>query len=405
MKCQVLDITRTVSRIGCGLPTGIDRVERAYIKEFLKRFPNAMYLAKLTQTYVLIDATTMQKFVDAGFGQLLKNRIGPNDLVRLKLPLMQRRARSFIRYQAKRKFQLSSMNKTLLDYFPKGYEYTNVGHSNLSENFLLSLKPAGCLHIRVMIHDMIPLDFPQYCRGKTPASFRAKMKAVAAVSDMVICNSEYTKSRVEYYFEKWPNKASLLVAYLGTEKQFTKKPVEKRSSVSFIILGTIEPRKNHLLLLDVWEELSKKLPVHEIPTLHIVGKRGWENDAFFERLDNFSMLGKIVKEHNTLNDEELNSLMGSASGLLFPSFVEGYGLPALEAAAAALPIICSNIPIFKELLGAGACIVPIDDHMLWVKKILEITKNNSKIATVEINNTPNITIPRWPAHFRHIFGE
>ena len=281
MMCQVLDITRTISRVGRGFPTGIDRVERAYIKAFLKRFQNAFFLAKLTKTYVLINANTMGAFVDADFGASLGNRIGLNDLIRMKLPKRQRCARSFLRNNAGKMFMVRSAKNVLSRHFPNGFEYTNVGHSNLNENFLRQLKPAGCSHIRIMIHDMIPLDFPQYCKDNIPENFRIKMQSIAAVSDTVICNSEYTKSRVQSYFKNWPNNVSFKVAYLGTEKEFNSKPIKKTSPASFIILGTIERRKNHSFLLDVWEELLKFVPENEMPVLHIVGKRGWKNDAFF----------------------------------------------------------------------------------------------------------------------------
>ncbi len=405
MICQVLDITRTISRVGQGLPTGIDRVERAYIKAFLERFLNAVFLVKLSQTYVLVNAQVMQKFVDADFGQSLRKRAGFNDLIRLKLPILQRRARSFLRDNGDQQFSINGVKDILLHYFPDGFEYTNVGHSNLNTNFLSQLKAAGCSHIRIMIHDMIPLDFPQYCKDKIPEKFRIKMQSVAAVADTVICNSQYTKSRVQNYFDNWSCKASYTVAHLGTENIFKPINTRKSSPASFIVLGTIESRKNHAFLLDIWEDFSQRVPENKIPVLYIVGKRGWKNDAFFERLDQSPLLGKKIIEQNKLTDIELNLLMGSASGLLFPSFVEGYGLPALEAIAAGIPVICSDIPVFKELLGPNAHILSVDDSVKWTQQILDIADNSLKNSTPGIKNTDNTIISTWAAHFCHIFRE
>lgn len=402
---QVLDITRTVARVGCGLPTGIDRVERAYISEFLNRFPNALFLAKLTRTFVVINAEIMYQFVGADFGSTLKNYVGMLDAARFKLPRAQRRARSFLRRNALWLFRADDAKDAFINHVPDGFEYTNVGHSNLGTGFLSHLKPAGCSHIRILIHDMIPLDFPQYCKDKTPDEFRAKMQSVAVVADEIICNSEYTRTRVQEYFNDWPNNVSYTVARLGVENTFTVTGEAKSNPASFVILGTIEPRKNHSFLLDVWEELSKTVPGHEMPVLHIVGKRGWENDAFFERLEASTFYGTKIIEHTVLGDAELNRLMGSAGALLFPSLAEGYGLPAMEARAAGLPIICSDIPVFKELLNNSAYMISVDDCTAWAVKILEITREAVKFNTINMENKQNIKIPCWPAHFSHILGE
>ncbi len=405
MTCQVLDITRMVSRIGRGHPTGIDRVERAYIREFLQRFTKPLFLAKLTNDFIVIDSQVMAKVVTADFGAKLNGHIGLHDAPRLKLPKIQRRARTFLRNNAKWQFRQSSAMTRITQNTPQGFEYTNVGHSNLGEEFLSILKPAGCSKIRIMIHDMIPLDFPQYCKPDMPQGFRRKMQAVAAVVDQVICNSEYTRSRVRKYFQKWPNDASYTVANLAVESHFKSGGTAKSTPASFVVLGTIEPRKNHDFLLDVWADLSKTLSEKDMPILHIIGKRGWENTRFFNRLDHFPMLGSKIIEHNSLDDQNLNALLGAADALLFPSFAEGYGLPALEAMAAGIPVICSDIPVFNELLKGRACLLSTDKCANWVAKVLEISKQNTTGDLKQSINEQKIDIPRWSAHFCHIFAE
>jgi glycosyltransferase involved in cell wall biosynthesis len=400
---QVLDITRTISRIGRGFPTGIDRVERAYIKEFLERFPDAVYLAKLTHTYVVLDTAVIHQFVDAKFGETLKCPLGANDAFRFKLPRSQRKARSFLRHNAKLTFQVGHTLESLAQLSPAGFHYTNVGHSNLGAKFLSQLKPSGCHKIRVMIHDMIPLDFPEYCRDNIPENFRANMQSVARVVDDVICNSEYTKSRVKKYFANWPNSASFIVAYLGIDKVFYPTQNIKSHPTCFVILGTIEPRKNHMLLLNVWSEFSKSMSKNEMPELHIVGKRGWENDVFFKRLDTSPLLHTKIIEHGSMNDADLNALLCRSSGLLFPSFVEGYGLPAVEALAVGVPVICSDIPVFKELLGTNACILPCDNLAAWTKQLLEISRQDPISLKIDVKKEQNTKFNNWPAHFRHVF--
>ncbi len=403
MKYRVLDITRTISRVGVGHPTGIDRVERAYICEFLKRFPKTAFLAKLSDGYFVLNAEAMQQFVLADFGNSLSSSIGIKDALRLKLNKSRRRAQSFVR---KRATALNKANTAagLSQCFTNGFEYTNVGHSNLSGGFLSALKKAGCEDIRIMIHDMIPLDFPEYCKPQTPQDFLVKMQAVATYADEVICNSEYTKSRVQTYFADWPNTVSYVVAYLGVDVSFTDTNVKKSKPPQFMILGTIEPRKNHVLLLDVWALLSEKLTPDQMPVLNVVGKRGWQMHSFFERLSKSPMFGTKIFEYNDLNDDDLNDMLNASTALLFPSIVEGYGLPAIEALALKIPVLCSDISVFKELLGEKAHMLPNDTNV-WAAQILEILQQSDKWNVSHKKNVDNFKIPTWSAHFRHVYGE
>lgn len=404
MICHVLDITRTVSRIGRGFPTGIDRVERAYILEFLERFPTATFICKLTKNYVVISTQVMREFAKSDFGKNLNYRIGMYDALRYKLPKSQRRARSFLRSNAFVSFKDGEILHVLKQSFPDGFEYTNVGHSNLSVHFLSKLKPAGCTNIRVMIHDTILLDFPQYCREETTKIFSDKMESVMSVADVIVCNSMHTKECVQRHFRNSGKSTSYTVAHLGVSPEFKKQCKEDGALSNFVILGTIEIRKNHSFLLDVWEKFAKIKPYSEIPTLHIIGKRGWKNDAFFKRLDASPLYGKKIIEHKFLDDKQLQKTLNSATALLFPSSAEGFGLPAIEALAVGLPVICSDIPVFKELLADSAHILPVNSHDDWVEKIIELSEITPKFDT-DLTQMPNqFKIPTWSAHFCHVLG-
>jgi len=403
MKYRILDITRTLTRVGAGHPTGIDRVERAYILAFLEMFPNAVFLAKLSDGYFALAAKEMQAFVDADFGNALKTRISLKDAARLKLSRPRRRAQSFIRNHAKWVFH-GVLSASFEKHFSDGFDYTNVGHSNLKGAFLSTLKPGGCDDIRIMVHDMIPLDFPEFCQPKTPQDFLLKMQAVAQYADEVICNSNHTKTRVQTYFADWENAVSYVVAPLGVEPHFKARQTPKPTLVHFTILGTIEPRKNHKLLLDVWAVLAQKLAPADVPILNIVGKRGWQNEQCFTQLEASSLFGTKILEHNDLDDRALNDVLAGTTALLFPSFTEGYGLPALEALAMKIPVLCSDIPVFKELLGENAHLLAYDAPELWAVKILEILDTGPKWIVSEQESLKNFTIPTWRAHFCHVLG-
>ena len=179
-----------------------------------------------------------------------------------------------------------------------------------------------------------------------------------------------------------------IVAHLGTNS-----PVVADAEVPeglppegpyFVTVGTIEPRKNHALLLDVWEKLGPKGPM-----LLICGSRGWNNDAVFARLDS---LGPEVAG---LSDGALASLVKGAQGLLFPSHAEGYGLPAIEALQLGTPVMCSNMATFREILANKAQYIDDSDHKLWEECVKEWSQRPRRARQVR-----DFEAPTWDAHFK-----
>ena len=194
MKRYLIDITRFISRIGHGHPTGIDRVEIEYIKECARRDGNSLAIARMGKGVVVLPTRDVVNVIEPlGTGKSLGFPRW-RDAVRFKLPYAQRSARSAFWRRAT--FKGRSLDAVLTRLDLSGVEYVNVGHSNLSHDMFEALRTAGCKDFTVMVHDMIPLDFPQYTRPTIPAQFEKRMKAVAHHATRVICNSHATSSRV-----------------------------------------------------------------------------------------------------------------------------------------------------------------------------------------------------------------
>src|SRR6202022_1322602 len=100
-------------------------------------------------------------------------------------------------------------------------------------------------------------------------------------------------------------------------------------------------------LLNLWGRLAATMALP--PRLFVIGARGWENEQVVDLLERSHRLHGLVEERNHLNDEGVESLLSRARALLVPSFVEGYGLPLAEALASGVPVICSDIPVFREV--------------------------------------------------------
>src|SRR5579872_5040641 len=166
----------------------------------------------------------------------------------------------------------------------------------------------------------------------------------------------------------------------------------------FIALGTIEARKNHQLLLNIWSRLVDRLG-SDAPQLLIIGGRGWEADQVFDQLDRSEKLRGHVVELNNCPDEELAALLASARALLFPSLTEGYGLPLVEALASGVPVIASDLPVFREIGGDIPVYLSPTDEKAWETTIFDFAKPESINRAGQLSRMCGFQAPNWPSHF------
>lgn len=159
----------------------------------------------------------------------------------------------------------------------------------------------------------------------------------------------------------------------------------------FITVGTIEPRKNHAFLLDLWECWGD-----DAPPLLICGSRGWENEDVFARLDRLNE-GSAVREITGLTDAALAHLVKNSAGALFPSHAEGFGLPPVEALTLGARVLCNDLGVLREILGSHAHYHPVSERELWLNT-LKTWEKDRPIAT----NGGAFQAPTWADHFKTV---
>jgi glycosyltransferase involved in cell wall biosynthesis len=163
------------------------------------------------------------------------------------------------------------------------------------------------------------------------------------------------------------------------------------------VLGTIEPRKNHLLLLNLWTRLASTVPAP--PRLLVIGARGWENEQVVDMLERSRRLRGLVEEHNGLSDAKVGALLHGARALLLPSFAEGFGLPVAEALGSGVPVICSDIPAFREVgRDVPEYLDPLDLRA-WSDAVLDYTNPESGRRAAQLRRLQEWRVPRWADHF------
>ena len=361
---RLLDLTRLVSRLGRGPLTGIDRVELAYLTRFLEGDPPVFGLIRSAAGFLLLDHAGCDGLARLARGE---GALPAADLISWLLHRKDRlraRAETAARRLAMARAARPGLAR-LLRHMPTGAAYYNVGHTNLSARDLGRIKAAG-LRITVMIHDTIPLDHPEFARPDTVPVFRRKLASVAAHADRLIHLTEATRQKTEAQLARLGRVPPGLVAPLGVEVPEPGPLPAGLVPVSpyFVTLGTIEPRKNHALLLDVWARLPKPAP-----QLFILGNRGWAGPELIARLDALPKDGP-VQERNGLADSAVATLIAGAAALLAPSRAEGFGLPPVEAACLGTAVIATDLPVTRELLGNKAVYLPPDDIYSWMETII-----------------------------------
>jgi glycosyltransferase involved in cell wall biosynthesis len=169
----------------------------------------------------------------------------------------------------------------------------------------------------------------------------------------------------------------------------------------FVTCGTIEPRKNHLLLLHVWRDIVARLGP-SAPKLVVIGERGWENEHVIDLLERSRSLQGHVIEASGLPTPCLRRLFLGARAVLLPSFAEGYGLPLIEALASGAPVIASDIRVFHEVGKGRALTIDPTDGPAWREAICAFARTDSPERLKQLEMSRGWSPPEWPAFFAAI---
>ena len=395
----LLDITRLTSRVGRGPHTGVDRVELAYLEWCLLSDLEFWGLAKVAGSFVLLDRSGLQDFYDKVIGSVPWGSRDLRAVVGIKTPAPRGAAESDLRRLAVHQTSLAGLERHLKEFAEAGFTYLNVGHSNISRDLFEELNGAG-VNTAVFLHDLIPLELPELQRIGTSLAFGQKIEVATWFGGLILTNSADSAGKIRIHMKTQGRVSEVSFAHLGVSVPKASSSGIGNDRPYFVILGTIEPRKNHALLLDVWQDMSDELPDGDVPDLHIVGQRGWANEDVITRLNVLKDNPRIY-EHNAMDDAQLWPLIQGAHGLLFPSLAEGFGLPSLEAAALGVPVICGDLAIHRELLGDYPVYASLQDRYLWKKTIIEQAGTRLEdLRKACAKSMPHI--PTWDEHFDRI---
>jgi glycosyltransferase involved in cell wall biosynthesis len=374
----LIDVTRPVDRRMQGrLATGVDRVSLEYVKYFAER---STALVRFAGQWIELSQGDSERVYEA----LLSSSRNFNHLVR--------------------KIVARSLPRSVTQQFSKPRFLFNTGHSGLEKKYYNHrLKRSGLKPI-FFVHDLIPLTHPEYCRPGEFDKHKARMDVVLGAGQGVITNSLSTLDELSDYAKaNGLHVPPAVVAHLAPAKlpiPIADSPLDKPY---FVILGTIEPRKNHWLLLQLWRQLIERYG-DAAPRLVIIGQRGWECENVVDLLERCKVLEGFVFEHSACSDEDLALWLFHARALLFPSFAEGYGMPLIEALMMGVPVIASDLFAFREIAGDIPEYVDPLDGMRWKQLIVEYAQAGSPARIEQGKRMEGFLVPTWDKHFDLVEG-
>lgn len=349
---------------GTNLLTGIQRVVRSIVHEsqFITNAEVIPVIWVNEQLYAIqLENGSNQQVSSKGvISSLLKIQF----FIRLKDGLRRKFSRLFVwlrdNYLRNKQSKLISSDLTIVSLkkddallFVDG----SWGRADITK--LRALAKELSVSVYYVAYDLIPVTHKDYCDPVKTSEFSTFISEHLMKADGVIGISQAViRDFQRYAGEHYPKciMPKLDFFHLGVDKhRFANGEVRRsikelfnRKRLTFLMVSTIEPRKNHTYLLDCFEQLWQQgVEVN----LLFIGKVGWEVASLMKRINNHSQRNQHFFVMHDANDAELAYAYEHSTALVFPSHAEGFGLPIIEALEHGLPVIASDIPVHKEVGG------------------------------------------------------
>lgn len=393
MPHYVLDLSRLISSSARPAPTGIDRVELAYAIEFLKKPPAEVTFAGETRwrRFGLIERRPAERFIMALAAEWYAGK-PPHAPAKLADAI----CRSiWLRGESALHRRLRRQATPVI--------YLNVSHHHLERPASIRrLKTKSKVLFVTLVHDLIPIEFPEYARPNHDEQHSRRIATVTTLADAIVVTTKGTADILTRRLAASGRAPPVLVGVLGLDMPaHAQQPKVRVPDPYFVCVGTIEPRKNHLLLLKLWRKMALEQGL-DAPHLVIIGRRGWENENVVDMLERCPSIRGKVHEFSRLTDSEVRALIENARALLMPSFTEGFGLPIIEALSLGVPVLCSDIPPFVEIGGGVPEFFDPLDGPSWHAALIDYAAPNSSRRAAQIMRLKNWAPPDWKSHFAKV---
>jgi glycosyltransferase involved in cell wall biosynthesis len=411
------DVTRLATRVINSTPNGIDRIDIAFAKHFFGNDHLGLMMTLLGPRLITSegargiadgisriwreDENPNQGGVYEGIVEWIAGGSGSSCSTKLLSQGRQGRVTAVLRWIGQHGFPIGRCPAKAM---PQGAIFLNVSQFPLwVAPYFHWLKKRPDVKPVFFIHDLLPIEMPEYFRPAEYHRHLRRLQNLATFGAGAIVTTQVVRAALERQLSLLGRRdMPIHVAPIPAAPIFSQpEALDPRltNHPYFVICGTIEPRKNHLMLLHVWRELVLRYR-EAAPKLVIVGTRGWENENVLDLLDRCRALREHVIEVSGLSTPCFKRLLVGARALLMPSFAEGYGLPLIEAQAANVPVIASDIPVFREsAAGRVTFVSPIHGEQ-WLETIRSFALQDSVHPGT---NGKELEVPlNWDVYFSKV---
>lgn len=231
---------------------------------------------------------------------------------------------------------------------------------------LAALRAVG-VKLCFVLNDTLPLNHPDWFPPDVSATFRKWFETICRFGDCIASISRATETDAREWMDRLQvphgRRPGLGWFHLGADNTVegdgaTAAAPEHpevferlRGMTSFLMVGTVEPRKGHAQTLESFNRLWAD---GENVSLVLVGRPGWMTEVIQRRIRHHDEFGQRLFWFMDANDALLDKFYVACTVLLAPSEGEGFGLPLIEAARRGLPILCRDLPVFREVAGKHA---------------------------------------------------
>ncbi|GAA3403008.1 glycosyltransferase family 4 protein [Paenibacillus hodogayensis] len=234
----------------------------------------------------------------------------------------------------------------------------------------------------ITIHDLAYMIYPETTNEKIYRHHSNWVPYSAQQATKIIAVSSHTKNDIMNLLHVPEEKIEVI--YLAAEARF--RPIDKDAvhrvlnkyqlpDQYLLFVGTLEPRKNLICLLESFLLLNKNCNFPH--KLVIVGAKGWKYNPIFEWVKNNGLEKKVIFT-GFVEDEDLPAIYNGADVFLMPSLYEGFGLPILEAMQCGTPVIGSNNSSICEIIDTNGILLPHDDYEQWATNICTLLSNEEQ---------------------------
>ena len=230
----------------------------------------------------------------------------------------------------------------------RGYR---IDRALMLDSYVPLIRPSHDLRYAALVHDVLPLTHPQYWSPVQRAVKRAAFASLRAERPTIFTSSDYNVVEIRRLLGLEARAVDFGCGQLSdaeADARLIETLPDRKTNI--VAIGTLEPRKNLLFLIDVFDELAPVLPELE---LRLVGSGTPAHETALRARVQRSPVRDRIHIGPIRSQAEALTVIASAGALVFPSLAEGFGLPVLEALALGTPVVSTDLPAVRAWAGAA----------------------------------------------------